>query len=88
MTTKAQKRAQARYDRRRRGPISIRLNDAEEAWLCGRLLPGEGRSTALKRLAGVPGTGCRYGDPLCPCRDGDPCHYEWDGDSPPMRPPQ
>ena len=19
---------------------------------------------------------CKYGDPLCPCVDGDPCHYE------------
>ena len=21
---------------------------------------------------------CPYGDPLCPCPDGDTCHYEWD----------
>ena len=21
---------------------------------------------------------CPYGDPLCPCQDGDACHYEWD----------
>lgn len=19
---------------------------------------------------------CKYGDPICPCQDGDPCHYE------------
>ncbi len=19
---------------------------------------------------------CKYGDPYCPCQDGDPCHYE------------
>jgi hypothetical protein len=19
---------------------------------------------------------CPYGDPTCPCQDGDPCHYE------------
>jgi hypothetical protein len=19
---------------------------------------------------------CKYGDPLCPCQDGDACHYE------------
>lgn len=25
---------------------------------------------------------CRYGDPRCPCQDGDPCHYE--GDDPMM----
>lgn len=23
---------------------------------------------------------CKYGDPTCPCQDGDPCHYE--GDNP------
>ncbi len=22
--------------------------------------------------------GCAYGDPTCPCQDGDDCHYEWD----------
>lgn len=27
---------------------------------------------------------CKYGDPLCPCQDGDPCHYEGDD---PMTPP-
>jgi hypothetical protein len=21
-------------------------------------------------------TPCKYGDPLCPCQDGDQCHYE------------
>lgn len=25
---------------------------------------------------------CRYGDPTCPCQDGDSCHYEDAGDSP------
>lgn len=89
MKTKEKARAsKARYDKRRGGPISVRLNDAEEAWLHERALPEEGCSTTLKRLAGMPGTGCRYGDPLCPCQDGDPCHYEWSGDMPPMRPPR
>lgn len=23
-------------------------------------------------------TYCPYGDPYCPCQDGDPCHYEGD----------
>lgn len=23
---------------------------------------------------------CSYGDPACPCPDGDACHYEWDHD--------
>jgi hypothetical protein len=27
---------------------------------------------------------CKYGDPLCPCQDGDMCHYEGDN---PMIPP-
>ena len=27
---------------------------------------------------------CKYGDPYCPCQDGDPCHYEGDN---PMTPP-
>ncbi len=24
---------------------------------------------------------CKYGDPICPCQDGDPCHYEPHGDT-------
>lgn len=27
---------------------------------------------------------CKYGDPLCPCQDGDECHYEGKN---PMVPP-
>ncbi len=27
---------------------------------------------------------CKYGDPICPCQDGDPCHYEPHGDTPAM----
>lgn len=29
---------------------------------------------------------CFYGDPTCPCQDGDPCHYE--GDDPMNVPPE
>lgn len=29
---------------------------------------------------------CFYGDPTCPCRDGDPCHYE--GENPMNVPPE
>ena len=29
-------------------------------------------------------TPCKYGDPLCPCQDGDQCHYEGEN---PMTPP-
>lgn len=25
---------------------------------------------------------CKYGDPTCPCQDGDKCHYERDGGTP------
>ena len=28
---------------------------------------------------------CRYGDPFCPCQDGDLCHYEGPGAWPPPR---
>lgn len=30
---------------------------------------------------------CPHGDPTCPCSDGDACHYEQVGDSPPSRGP-
>ena len=30
---------------------------------------------------------CPYGDPFCPCQDGDACHYVAVGDSPAMDPP-
>ena len=29
-------------------------------------------------------SGCKYGDPFCPCQDGDMCHYEGPN---PMTPP-
>lgn len=31
---------------------------------------------------------CPYGDPTCPCQDGDPCHYEDLPGSPAMTPPE
>ncbi len=30
---------------------------------------------------------CAFGDPCCPCQDGDPCHYVDLPGSPAMRPP-
>ena len=30
-------------------------------------------------------TACKYGDPYCPCQDGDMCHYEGPN---PMTPPK
>ncbi len=32
-------------------------------------------------------TSCKYGDQICPCQDGDPCHYEPHGDTPAMNVP-
>lgn len=34
--------------------------------------------------AELPRKSCKYGDPLCPCQDGDMCHYEGEN---PMSPP-
>lgn len=53
-TTKAQRAAQARYDRKRAAPVSVGMNQSELAWLDSQRLDGEGRGTALKRLTGVP----------------------------------
>lgn len=30
---------------------------------------------------------CKYGDPICPCKDGDFCHYERHGYTPAMNVP-
>jgi hypothetical protein len=30
---------------------------------------------------------CAFGDPTCPCQDGDLCHYVADEDTPAMTPP-
>jgi len=52
--TKAQRAAQARYDQKRAAPIPVRLNARELAWLDEQRKGGEGRGSALKRLAGIP----------------------------------
>jgi len=44
----------ARYDAKRPGPVPVRLNDRQLAWIDERREPGEGRGKALIRLAGVP----------------------------------
>ncbi len=36
---------------------------------------GAGSPDHPLRALGMP---CKHGDPLCPCPDGDPCHYEGD----------
>jgi len=46
--------ADRRYDATRPAPVPVRLNPAELAWLDSQRQPGEGRGTALKRLAGFP----------------------------------
>lgn len=33
-------------------------------------------------------TECPYGDPSCPCQDGDACHYEWSMGTPPTPHPK
>lgn len=52
--SEAQRAAQARYDAKRPAPVLVRLTDQELEWLDQQRQAGEGRSTALKRLAGVP----------------------------------
>ena len=51
MTTAAQKRAQARYDRARPPPISVRLTGKQLEWIDARRQPGESLSAAVRRLA-------------------------------------
>lgn len=55
MTRKAGRAASdARYDAKRPGPVSVRMNERQLAWLDERREPGEGRGKAISRLAGVP----------------------------------
>ena len=49
----AQKKAHARYDQKRPAPVPVRLNEQELARLDAQRKPGEGRSSAIKRLAGL-----------------------------------
>ncbi len=56
MSNKPQTEAQARYDARRRAPMTGRLTPEQQDWLNARRLPGESQFKALKRLAGLPGT--------------------------------
>lgn len=52
--TEALKRAQAKYDKKRPAPVSVRLTAAELAWLDLSRNENESRSQALKRLAFPP----------------------------------
>lgn len=54
-SSEAQRAAQARYDAKRPFPLPVRLNEDELRWLDQQRQVGEGRSTCLKRLAGIPG---------------------------------
>lgn len=49
-----QRATQARYDARRPAPVLVRLTLDQLVWLDAQRQGGEGRSTALKRLAAVP----------------------------------
>jgi hypothetical protein len=53
MTSNPQRAAQARYDKKRPAPVSVRMNAAELARLDALRHPGEGRGPALLRLAGI-----------------------------------
>lgn len=53
--SKAQRAAEARYDRKRRGvTITLRLTREQAAWLDTRSKTGESRPAALRRLAKMP----------------------------------
>lgn len=43
-----------------------------------------GLEDGTKLYTSAAAEACKYGDPYCPCQDGDPCHYEGDN---PMTPP-
>lgn len=43
---------------------------------CGKKLMGKRRRTYDEMIECREATKCKYGDPLCPCQDGDLCHYE------------
>lgn len=36
------------------------------------------RQSAKRAVDATIAAFCPYGDPYCPCQDGDPCHYEGD----------
>jgi hypothetical protein len=45
------------------------------------------RYARAQEATALTGLICPFGDPLCPCPDGDPCHYVDLPGSPAMRPP-
>lgn len=51
-----QRATQARYDAARPAPVLVRLTPDQLVWLDAQRQGREGRSTVLKRLAGVPAT--------------------------------
>ena len=62
-----------------RGGQYIGSFDAVEGWTMAAIMAAGGPD--WDAAAQKP---CLYGDPCCPCQDGDPCHYEGEN---PMRPP-
>lgn len=53
--SKAQRAAEARYDKKRRGvTVTLRLSREQVAWLDARRKPDESRPAALRRLAKMP----------------------------------
>lgn len=59
-------------------------SNADCQWCHGEpLAPTDGPSGELMpRVCGAcTPAPCIGGNPACPCQDGDPCHYEDDGDT-------
>lgn len=53
--SKAQRAAEARYDKKRRGTtVTLRLSREQAAWLDARAKPDESRPATLRRLAKMP----------------------------------
>lgn len=52
MTTKARKRAQARYDAKRHKGVLVRFEESQLRELDSRRKDGESRAVAIKRLLG------------------------------------
>ena len=55
MRSKAQRAADARYERKRRAPLAVRLSETQWLWLEAQTMPGEKPAHAMLRLAGAPG---------------------------------
>ena len=53
--SEAQRAADARYEKKRRSPLAVRLTEEQWRWLEAQAQPGEKLAHAMLRLAGAPG---------------------------------